>query len=87
MSSKVSKIWAALSGATKHRFFGFAVFANSSSCAGKSRLSCGRARQRAEQTVAAISVMVTAAISPISDCGAIDLHRLQIGRAADDLAV
>ena len=33
-----------------------------------------------------ISVMVTGAISPISARGAIDLHRLQIWRAADDLA-
>ena len=32
------------------------------------------------------SVIVTGTISPISDAGAIDLHRLQIGRAADDLA-
>ena len=35
----------------------------------------------------ATSVMVTAAISPISDGGAVDLHRLQIRRAADQLAV
>ena len=32
------------------------------------------------------SVMVTGAISPISDAGADDRHRLQIWRAADDLA-
>ena len=51
---------------------------------------CVRARRvcakRAEQCIARHSVIVTAPISPISDAGAVDLHRLQIGRAADELA-
>ena len=33
-----------------------------------------------------VSVIVTVAIVPISDVGRFDLHRLQIGRLADDLA-